>query len=288
MSAPMAGDIRTADGARLVYFEWGERTDETVLLVHATGFHARCWDQVVEHLLGRHVISVDLRGHGRSDKLPPYGWDRFGRDLVELADSLDLCEIVGVGHSMGGHSMTQAAAHVPDRFRRLVLVDPVIMARESYRARQWTPAGEEHPVARRRNHFANWQEMMERLADRGSYPRWKPEVLEDYCRYGLLPDPDGAGFVLACPPQVEASIYMGSTSVDIYDLIAQIEIPVTVARAKPRTGRREGMDFALSATWPELASKFRRGRDVYWPDLTHFMPMQAPERVAQLIVEGGD
>lgn len=286
MTAPVEGDVYTDDGARLVYFEWGTPADETMLLVHATGFHARCWDQVVEHLPERHVIAVDMRGHGRSDKQPPYAWDRFGLDVQNLVERLDLNAVVGVGHSMGGHSVTQAAARVPGRFERLVLVDPVIVARENYQAREWTPAGDEHPVGRRRNRFADWREMMERLGTRGSYPLWKPQVLEDYCRYGLLPNPEGDGYVLACPPEVEASIYMGSSSVDIYDLIAQIEIPVVVARAKPRTGPREGMDFGLSPTWPGLASQFRRGRDVFWPDLTHFMPMQAPERVADLIVEG--
>lgn len=285
MVEPSQGSVLADDGARLVYFEWGERGEETVLLVHATGFHARCWDQVVKHLPRRHVISLDMRGHGRSDKRPPYAWDRFGQDVVELVERLDLRGIVGVGHSMGGHSVTQAAARQPERFSRLVLVDPVIMARESYQAREWAPAGSEHPVARRRNRFASWEEMMERLGDRGSYPLWEPQVFEDYCRYGLLPDAQGDGYVLACPPQVEASIYMGSASVDIYDQIAAIEIPVTIARAKPRSGPREGMDFGLSPTWPELASKFRRGRDVFLPELTHFMPMQVPERMAQLILQ---
>lgn len=285
MPDPREGSIKTDDGARIVYFEWGGRSGETVLLVHATGFHARCWDQVVEHLPGRRVISVDMRGHGRSDKKPPYAWDRFGQDLVDLVRALDLSGVVGVGHSMGGHSVTQAAATEQHRFARLVLVDPVILARENYRAREWTPAGEEHPVARRRNRFASWEEMRDRLRDRGSYPLWEPEVLEDYCRYGLLPGPEGEGYVLACPPEVEASIYLGSSSVDIYDAIARIDIPVTVVRAKARTGPREGMNFGLSPTWPGLASKFRRGRDVYWPELTHFMPMQAPERLARLILE---
>ena len=39
-------------------------------------------------------------------------------------------------------------------------------------------------------------------------------VLEDYCRFGLLPAADGQGFVLACPPAIEASIYTGSAGAD--------------------------------------------------------------------------
>jgi hypothetical protein len=43
------------------------------------------------------------------------------------------------------------------------------------------------------------------------------------------------------------------------------------------------MDFAASSTWERLAEEFPNGRDVYLPHLTHFIPMQEPERVAQWI-----
>ena len=118
---------RTAqvNGIDLCFFEWRatEASAGTTLLVHATGFHARCWDRTVEHLQG-HVIAVDMRGHGRSSKIPPYGWDAFGEDVTALLAQLDLRGVVAVGHSMGGHSVTQAAARMPDRIARLVLVDP--------------------------------------------------------------------------------------------------------------------------------------------------------------------
>ena len=34
-----------ASGCRIAYFEWGERGQAPLLLIHATGFHARVWDQ---------------------------------------------------------------------------------------------------------------------------------------------------------------------------------------------------------------------------------------------------
>jgi len=41
-------------------------------------------------------------------------------------DQYDLADVVGVGHSMGGHALVDAAAAEPARFVRLVLIDPVI------------------------------------------------------------------------------------------------------------------------------------------------------------------
>lgn len=274
----------SVNGVNLCWFEWGpeHRAAGTVLLVHATGFHARCWDQTVAHLGQRHVIAVDMRGHGRSGKQPPYTWDVFGKDLSAFIEALSLENIVGAGHSMGGHSLCQAVAAVPSRFARIVLVDPVIVSPQAYAA--FEPAsGGDHPVARRRNLFDDAQAMFDNLRYKGSYGLWQEQVLRDYCQYGLLPNPDGPGYVLACPPLVEATIYTGSAGTDIYGLLDRIEIPVTILRAEPRDESNSAMDFSKSPTWPELVKCFKRGGDVYLPELTHFIPMQAPDKVAHYI-----
>lgn len=276
----------TANGVRLCWFEWGAEhaAAGTILLVHATGFHARCWDQTIAHMGKRHVIAVDMRGHGRSEKQPPYTWDTFGTDLTAFICELDLKDLVAAGHSMGGHSLCQALAAETDRFSRIVLVDPVIMSREAYA--QYVPSNaEDHPVSRRRNRFDDAEAMYNNLKDKGSYHVWEPEVLHDYCQYGLLPNPDGPGFVLACPPVVEASIYTGSVGTNIYPLLERmkqdnVDLPVTVLRAREREPDSTQMDFSRSPTWPGLAGEFVAGKDVYLPELTHFLPMQVPALVA--------
>ena len=272
----------------LCYFEWGEAdsAQPTVVLAHATGFHARCWDRVIAHLdETRHVIAIDQRGHGRSAKVPPFNWESFGGDLAAFVDAMDLERIIGVGHSMGGHAVIQAAAREQPRFERIVLVDPVIMDPDLYaslKGTMGTQRPQDHPTSKRNNQWQSWREMFDRLKGRGSFSVWRDDVLEDYCRWGVLPNPDGPGFVLACPPLVEASIYIGSGGRDIHELFAQIEVLVTVLRGEKRT-RAEAMDFLASPTWERLADQFQKGRDVYLPQLTHFIPMQNPELVARFI-----
>lgn len=286
------------NGVRFCWFEWGaenrqkhkqkHRQKKTVLLVHATGFHARCWDETVKHLPDCHVVAMDMRGHGRSDKKGPYDWDVFGQDVTEFVRALDLQSITGVGHSMGGHSLVQAAAEEQGRFEKLVLVDPVILAPEAYATTEaihdaWLNDSGEHPVARRRNHFDNVEAMFNNFLGRGGFAYWQDEVLYDYCKYGLVDNPDGEGFVLACPPQVEASIYMGSSGRDIYEQIRAISVPTIVLRAEPREEGRVEMDFSKSPTWECLAEQFENGRDVYLPEMSHFIPMQNPGLVAEYI-----
>ena len=276
-------------GIELAYFEWGQPVGPTVLMLHATGFHARCWDGVIR-ALGEdlHVIAVDQRGHGRSTKAPPYDWGEFGTDAAAVVEALGLHDIIGVGHSMGGHATVQAAGAHPDLFRALLLVDPVIMDPAMYATVTSFRSADDHPVARRRNRWASPEEMFERFKDRHPFSLWIPEILEDYCRFGIVPD--GNGFVLGCPPQVEAAIYTGSAGRDIRPTVAGVTQPVVVLRAKARPSPdRHGppdsgsMDFARSPTWAGLAAAFPNGRDAHHPELTHFIPMQAPDLVARHI-----
>ena len=278
------------DGIRLCYFESGREYQEegTYLLVHATGFHARCWDRTIDYLGERHVVAMDIRGHGRSDKTGPYTWDVFGRDLQNFITALDLNNIVGAGHSMGGHSVTLAASMFPWRFARLVLIDPVIMAPESYRGSEyihqdWLDEDGGHPVARRRNFFRDARDMFENFVGREPFSLWREDVLRDYCNFGLLPDPNGDGYVLACPPTIEASVYMGNSATDIHQYIEKVELPVVVLRARQDTSDRTVMNFSRSPTWDQLAGEFNRGTDVYLPDMTHFIPMQDPQLTARYL-----
>lgn len=287
-SSPLEHELVLASGLRMAWYEWPadprQAAEPAILLVHATGFHARCWDAVVEQLEGRRVIAVDMRGHGRTENTEPVPWDRFGEDLVEFVRALELRGTVGVGHSMGGFCVTWAAAAVPEAFSRLVLLDPVILPPEAYQERAQWVEGEAHPTAKRRNHWADWQEMYARFEDRMPFAAWEKRVLEDYCRYGVLPDEATGGHVLACPPHIEASIYLGSAGRDIYELVARVAQPVTVLRAKARSADRDVMDFSSSPTFPQLAERFPDARDVHLAERSHFIPMEAPALTADYVL----
>lgn len=164
-----------------------------------------------------------------------------------------------------------------------MLVDPVMHAPEIAGVRRFADlAGpEDHPVARRRDRWPDWRAFRDRFKDRKPYSLWRPEILEDYCRYGLRPAPDGDGFELACAPILEASIYFNSWRANILDRLMRIRAPVTVLRARyTERDPSQPTDYLRSTTWSGLARRFPDAEDVYLPDLTHFIPMQAPGLVA--------
>jgi lipase len=267
----------------LTVYEW-EGRDPAVIFLHATGFHGRCWDEVIRQLGDRHCYAVDVRGHGRSDKPePPHPWQQFGLDAAQVARQLELKGAVGVGHSMGGNALVRAAAGEPDAFAALLLVDPVILPAHWYHADEYSIDG--HFVLNRRRQWSSPDEMFERFKGRGPFANWQDVVLRDYCRYGLLPADEGNDYQLACPPEVEAHIYASSSLAsnrDIYDAVAQVTVPVRVLRcAKPVS--QVGVDLMDSPTAPDLASRFAHGEDIALPDYSHFIPMESPELVARHI-----
>lgn len=260
----------------LALWEW-PGDGPPLFFVHATGFHGRCWDEVIRRLPGRRAIAVDLRGHGRSDKPDlPYHWRDFGADVAEIVRLLGLGSAVGVGHSMGGHSLVVATGLRPESFASLLLIDPVIFPPSSYGG---TVQADSSYVARRRNHWTSPEEMFERFRGRTPFSQWHPAVLHDYCEYGLLRD--GEKYVLACPPAIEASIYAAcnEASANPYELIPRIAQPVTVMRGGI-PWNLEKFDLAASPTAPDLASRFARGRDLPLAGRSHYIPMEAPELVA--------
>lgn len=273
-------------GGRLCWFEW-EGSGPTLLLLHATGFHARLWDQLIAALPDDwRVIAPDLRGHGRSYRPADISeWRLTAVDVVELVDHLGLNQFYLAGHSMGGFCAALLAAQRPDKVAAALLIDPVVLPPEHYAMAGGNPLGNwhDHPVARRRNQWVGAEEMVERFATRTPYDSWQPAVLSDYCTWGLVPAAAGDGLELACPPLLEASAYMGSVRYNPIADLAEIRCPITVLRA--RTGERaNGMDFSTSPTWPELAAHIPGAQDLYWPDHSHFIPMEVPQRVAELLV----
>lgn len=274
----------TIGGTDIALHEWGsEGGGVPLVFAHATGFHGRVWDAVIGHFPAHPAYAFDLRGHGRSGGGPIDDWRILADDVAGVLGQAAIAGAVGVGHSMGAHTLLQVAADHPGAFARLVLFDPVILAPQFYEASEALYTAENpHPAIRRKRDFASVDAMIERFRSRDPYDLFDARVFADYCRFGLVPAASGEGLELACTPEVEASVYASSRSNGaILDAARTVQIPVLVVRAQHTTLN----DFKSSPTWPELAQILPRGTDLYRPDMTHFHPLQDPADAARIIAE---
>ncbi len=112
----------TLHGQRLAYLEAGQ--GPPLLLIHGIAEAAWAWEVVIPALARKHrVIAPDLLGHGRSAK--PRGDYSLGNHATLMRDlmiSLDIERATLVGHSLGGGITMQFAYQYPERCERMVLV----------------------------------------------------------------------------------------------------------------------------------------------------------------------
>ena len=113
------------DGITLAYDDRGTG-DPTIVFVHGWTCDRSFFAPQAEHFAKRHrVVSVDLRGHGESDKPSgPYPIENYADDIAYLIDGLGLSNVVAVGHSMGGLTVAQLAASHPQSVTAIALVEP--------------------------------------------------------------------------------------------------------------------------------------------------------------------
>jgi 4,5:9,10-diseco-3-hydroxy-5,9,17-trioxoandrosta-1(10),2-diene-4-oate hydrolase len=118
-------------GLRLHYHEAGDRTHDTVLLLHGGGPGASAWSnfgRTLGVLADRfHVLAVDQICFGQSSKPERLEKQFFAASadaLAELLDHLGIARAHCVGNSLGGGTSVRLALDHPDKAGRLVLMAP--------------------------------------------------------------------------------------------------------------------------------------------------------------------
>ena len=108
-----------------------------IALVHGLSADGALWHGLTERIVaagGATVTTVDLRGHGASDRSELYTLEVFADDLVEtLPTGLDLL----VGHSLGGSVVERAVGRLAPGPR--ALPRPRLRAEAPHRGRRRAP-----------------------------------------------------------------------------------------------------------------------------------------------------
>src|SRR5689334_8836585 len=118
------------EGKRLAYTVRGEGPRPFVLLPGLL-FSQRMHVPLARELAarGNRVITMDVLGHGRSDRprdMWRYSMSAFGGEVVALLDHLELDEAVVGGTSLGANTTLEVASVAPERLRGMVIEMPVL------------------------------------------------------------------------------------------------------------------------------------------------------------------
>jgi pimeloyl-ACP methyl ester carboxylesterase len=118
------------EDCRLAYRIYGDGPRVTVLL-HGLLLNQRMHVPLARALAerGNRIVTLDLRGHGRSDRSPDmwhYGMGFFARDVIALLDHLGVDQAVVGGTSLGANVTLEVAAAAPERLRGMLVEMPVL------------------------------------------------------------------------------------------------------------------------------------------------------------------
>ncbi len=121
----------TRDGARGRTARSATASGRPLILLHGLLLSQEMHKPLAEDLAarGNRVITLDLLGHGRSDRprdMWRYSMASYGREVVALMDHLEIDEAVVMGTSLGANAALEVASQSPERLRGLVVEMPVL------------------------------------------------------------------------------------------------------------------------------------------------------------------
>jgi pimeloyl-ACP methyl ester carboxylesterase len=268
------------NGVRLHVTDWGGE-GAPVLFAHPTGFLGAVWRPVIDRMRAREfagrVLTFDQRGHGLSSKPDRgYEWAHFVDDIRKLIRVLDLRDVLGVGHSAGATTLACASARDPGRARGLILIDPILF---DPAASSLIRGGDSPMAAKTRTRRLIWgsrDELFRSFRQRPPYDSWTDEALRTYVEEGTFERPDGE-FELYCPGRIEAQIYQNANGLDGFSCLSALRIPALIVRGE----RSDSFDEARA---DHALACLQSGRLLTVPNATHYVPMEQPGLIADLVL----
>ena len=117
-------------GRRVSFDVYGEG-DRPIVLIHGLLMNRRMFDRLGPEMArrGNRVITIDLLGHGRSERPPEmvhYSMSFFGEQVVGLLDHLGVEQAVIGGTSLGANTTLTVAKDAPERVKGMVVEMPVL------------------------------------------------------------------------------------------------------------------------------------------------------------------
>ena len=207
-------------------------------------------------------------------------WNLIADDLLRFLDQERLEGIIGVGHSLGAVATMKAALREPERFRSLVLIEPVLLSSAVLDAARANPKGAtELPFVlaalRRRDRWPDRQSAFDRYREKEVFAAFPDETLWDYVHEGMHADPATGEVVLSFPREWEAAFY-GHPPLDVWEDVPRLTHPTLAVRG----GESDSLFPDAWALWQNLqpAATF-----VELSDVGHMLTLEASEEVAAVI-----
>ena len=253
--------------------------------LHANGYPPACYKSLFELLQPQyHVFGMLLRplwNESNPDDIKD--WNPFSEDLLQFLATKP-SPVIGVGHSIGAVVTLRAALRDPDKFRALILIDPVLVVPQFmylWRVVRMLGLGDRiHPLIprakKRRRVFDDLGKVFRRYRSRSVFRYMSDENLRGYIE-GITRKTEDGSYKLIYSPEWEAQIYRtGIQDFDLWRGLPKLEVPTLFLRG------------AETDTFLQNAAKLvkRKQPKVHVETLersTHLLPLERPREIFDLM-----
>lgn len=256
--------------------------------LHANGYPPECYRPLISKLSQHYQVFLMRQRPLWPNSSPEEiaDWHPLTDDFLRFLDEHPTGPAIAIGHSVGGIVTLRAALRHPDRFRALVLIDPVLFP--TYIIRSWQLINalglgyQVHPLVRAARKRLRQFDDLDRLFK--GYRR-KPV-------FKYMDDPSlrayvdgiackaGQGYKLCYSVEWEMHIYATSVwhDLDIWQGLPGLNIPLMIIRGAET-------DTFWASTARQVLRKNPGTRIVSIPQSTHLVPLERPAEVNQAIQE---
>jgi pimeloyl-ACP methyl ester carboxylesterase len=240
--------VISEDGVRVVYDVRGTG-DTALVFVHCWACNRHFWREQAQFFsLQYRVVTLDLAGHGDSGR-DRSRWSILGlaKDVVAVADDLQLRRIVFVGHSMGGWVSLEAARTLRGRVVGVVLVD-IMHDVGQHR----TVAAAELDAAHLRKDFKGYFSDLSAIFSKDSDASIQHWVERE---------------AMEADPMVTIALKLDSPNVNEHRLFERAGVPIRAINAQPPLSPRTNV---------EENKKYADYDVLFVSDAGHFMQLERP------------
>lgn len=247
-----------------------------ILMCHGNPTWSFLYREIITRLRDRfRCVAVDYLGFGLSDRPTGFGYtiEEHAEVVGELMDHLGLDGFLSVGQDWGGPISMAVGTARADRVRGVVLGNTWFWPAADVSTQAFSRIMGSWPMQwaiLHRNFF------VERLLPAGAATRLSEEVMDHY--RGVQPSPEARKGVARLPKEIlAASQLLGRLAT---------EVPAKLG-SKPALlvwGMKD-LAFKPGSNLPRMRSTFSDHVVVELPDAKHFIQEDAPDRIADAIVE---
>jgi 2-(acetamidomethylene)succinate hydrolase len=243
-----------------------------IVFMHGITANAAVWEPILLGLSDDfHVVSIDQRGHGHSDK-PASGYRAadYVRDVMQLIDIMGSGQALIVGHSLGARNAIVAGATMPEKLAGIVAIDfTPFIEDEVFDALDMRVRGGDRP-------FGSYADIVAYLADR--YPLMPKDAVERRAHHGYAVR-DGSFTALADPAAMAETVVGLRT--DLEGAIRDVKPPMLLIRgaeSKLVSSRAFDRTLQLRADVESLVV----------PGVDHYVPEEAPVIISDAVRKFAD